>query len=97
MYWKVTSALEPLSTVIPAFSLGEPLVPALSVIMLSSNNNVSVLIVVVVPLTVKLPSITISLLNVLLPPIVCVPEVLTTVASTSIVLELLSIPSPPVM
>ena len=63
--------------------------------MLSPVETVVELIVVVVPLTVKSPFITTSLLNVLAPAIVCVPLVLTTVLSTSRLLALAVRPSPP--
>ena len=63
--------------------------------MLSPVETVVELTVVVVPLTVKLPEITTSLLNVFAPPILCVPDVLTTVLSKSKLLALAVIPSPP--
>ena len=64
--------------------------------MLSSTVNVSVLTVVCVPFTVKLPESIKSLVNVLAPPIFCVPVVLTTVLSTVISSALAVIPSPPI-
>ena len=56
----------------------------LRTITLSSTVRVSVFKIVCVPFTVKLPLNMASLLNVLAPAIVCVPLVLTTVASTVI-------------
>ena len=96
LYLKNTSALEPLSTCRPAFSEGAPEVPLFSVIILSAKLIVSVLTVVVVPETVKFALNTTSLLKVFAPPMLCVPEVLTTVLSTAKVPELFVIPSPPV-
>ena len=64
--------------------------------MLSSTVKVSVATVVCVPLTVKLPETTMSLLNVLAPAILCVPLVLTTVLSTENEPLLTSKPSPAV-
>ena len=46
-------------------------------------------------LTVILPLKIVSLVNVLAPPILCVPVVLTTVLSTATEPLLISIPSPP--
>ena len=51
----------PRSTSTPAFVLGEPVTPELRTIMLSSTESVSVFRVVVVPLTVRLPSTVTSL------------------------------------
>ena len=51
--------------------------PFAIVIRTSSTSNVDVLTVVVVPLIVKLPVITMSLLNVLLPATVWLPDVAT--------------------
>jgi hypothetical protein len=52
--------------------------------MLSSIVNVSVLTIVCVPLTVKLPLRIKLSVNVFAPPIDCVPDVLTTVSSVVI-------------
>ena len=60
----------PRSTSIPASSEGVPDSLLLSTIKLSSTVNVSVLTVVCVPFTVKLPLKIASLLNVLAPAIV---------------------------
>ena len=54
---KDTLAESPLSTSIPAFSLGVPVALLFKVIILSAKFIVSVLTVVVVPDTVKLPEI----------------------------------------
>ena len=72
----------PRSTSIPASSLGVPASLLLRIITLSSTVKVSVLTIVCVPLTVKLPLSIKSSLNVLAPPTVCVPDVLTTELST---------------
>ena len=64
---KLTLALEPLPTSIPAFSLGAPEALLFSVIILSARLIVSVLTVVVVPLTVKLPLTIRLLLTVVFP------------------------------
>ena len=85
----------PLSTSIPAFSVGVPVTSLLRTIMLSPVETVVELIVVVVPLTVKSPLNIALSLNVLAPAIVCVPVVLTTVLSTSRLLALDVRPSPP--
>ena len=69
--------------------------PSFNTIILSSIANVSVLTVVCVPLIVKLPEITMSSPNVLAPLMLCVPLVLTTVASTAISFAFAVIPSPP--
>ena len=87
--------LSPLSISIPASSDGVPVASLLRTIMLSPVETVVELTVVVVPLTVKLPETTMSSLNVLSPPTVCVPVVLTTELSRSKLLALAVIPSPP--
>ena len=51
---------------------------------------------VISPVTVKSPATVTSLLKDLSPAIVCEPQVLTTVLSTSISFELAVIPSPPI-
>ena len=55
---KDTFGSDPRSTSIPAFSVAEPLALLFKTMILSARVIVSVLIVVLVPLTVKLPSIT---------------------------------------
>ena len=83
----LTLVAVPLSTSRPASALGVPVSLLLRTIKLSSTVNVSVLRIVCVPLTVKLPLNIALSLNVFAPAIVCVPDVLTTVASTSITPE----------
>ena len=84
----------PRSTSIPASSEGVPDSLLLSTITLSSTVKVSVLTCVVVPLTVRLPLKITSSLNVLAPPTVCEPDVLTTVLSTATASAATLIPSP---
>ena len=66
----LASGSSPLSTLIPASSVGNPDCEAANVIILSDTNNSSVLIYVTVPETVKSPPIITLSLNVLLPVIV---------------------------
>ena len=80
-----TSALEPLFTCRPASSLGAPLASLFNSKILSANEVTVELTIVCVPLIVTLPLNTASSLNVLAPPMLCAPLVLTTVASTSTV------------